>query len=302
MSFLPWSPVPWARFGALSRTAGVLLPLRKPPVLVVSLPRSGSSWVGKVLGQADNAVYLREPFTQSHLPTVPETGAVFPVDPFRPPGTYRRAAAAATRGVPAFRGGIVQTSPAWKLHRRPLKRLVVKEVNPLALPWLLERLQPRVLYLVRHPAAVALSFYRRGWTGPDFRAANPDGSRASTGEQDRFWIDHGAFQAKVAEFALTALARHSGVRVVTYESLCRDPGPAFRDLFRFAGLRWGPAAEAVLARTTAAEDEEADPYGVSRDSGAMAEAWRDGIPQQGLHQLKAAYLAADTALYPADAW
>jgi hypothetical protein len=40
----------------------------------------------------------------------------------------------------------------------------IKEVIPLILDYVLERYQPKVIFLARHPAAAALSSYVQGWT------------------------------------------------------------------------------------------------------------------------------------------
>src|SRR5437016_2265272 len=61
------SPVGWAQFGAASRLLGRAWPPAGPAVVVLSLPRSGSSWVGQTLGLAPEAAYLREPLDQLFL-------------------------------------------------------------------------------------------------------------------------------------------------------------------------------------------------------------------------------------------
>ena len=59
------APVPWARSKTLSQLLINFIRPRQPTVLVLSLPRSGSSWAGEALGCAIDALYLREPVTQS---------------------------------------------------------------------------------------------------------------------------------------------------------------------------------------------------------------------------------------------
>src|SRR5690606_25708881 len=109
------SPVPWAWFGPASLALARALPPLSPPVLVLSLPRSGSSWVGETLGQAANALYLREPLTQTR--TADESGGqtVFPIDPAAPPRVYGRMAARSFAALPAFKPLIVQNPGQWSL-------------------------------------------------------------------------------------------------------------------------------------------------------------------------------------------
>ena len=49
-----------------SRLLGRLFPFRKPAILLLSYPRSGSSWAGKVLGLSPDVAYLREPINQGY--------------------------------------------------------------------------------------------------------------------------------------------------------------------------------------------------------------------------------------------
>jgi hypothetical protein len=59
-------PQLWAKAGGLSRWAARCWPLQQPPVLIISLPRSGSSWVGSTVGSAAHAAFLREPLTRAY--------------------------------------------------------------------------------------------------------------------------------------------------------------------------------------------------------------------------------------------
>ena len=60
-------------------------PVRQPPVLLTSLPRSGSSWIGRILGSADEALYLREPLTQAYLKRIGHRGTPLRVGHVRRP-------------------------------------------------------------------------------------------------------------------------------------------------------------------------------------------------------------------------
>ena len=74
-------PVNWARWGPVSSFLARKFKTAAPPILVFSLPRSGSSWVGEILGSASNALYLREPMTQSNLALNKSQPAEIYIDP-----------------------------------------------------------------------------------------------------------------------------------------------------------------------------------------------------------------------------
>src|SRR4051794_38244039 len=85
------SRVPWVHRGTFSRLIASSWKPRRPAVLILSLPRSGSSWVGSLLGRAPDALYLREPVSQSD----PGINHLIVFDPSDHPeleGTFRRLA------------------------------------------------------------------------------------------------------------------------------------------------------------------------------------------------------------------
>jgi hypothetical protein len=302
------SPVPWANLPGLRGWLARQFPTAGPPVLVVSLPRSGSSWVGEELDLSPDALYLREPLTQAYLARVRGTVPVeFEVDPDHPPSAYRAAANAAFAGLPAFPAGVVRRPERWGLADRRTRRTVVKEVNPLALAWITRVHRPRVILLVRHPAAVAASYFRLGWSGRNLAGRFLPGRLAALGvdpeaHRHSFWSTHGMFQALALEGALAALDGDPDARVVHYEHLCAEPLATFRDLYAFAGLTWTGAVEAELTRASTEPGDRGDTYGTRRDSRAMAEAWRAEVTGDDLREIREAYLSRRPALYGPDAW
>src|SRR5205085_2708995 len=95
------------------------------PVLVLSLPRSGSSWVGNVLGCAPDAIYLREPVTQSD-PSFYMKGTVFRIDRGVKP-TYERLADRAFAGDAEFPDKVRIYENQWEPGAAEGRRVVVKE-------------------------------------------------------------------------------------------------------------------------------------------------------------------------------
>lgn len=211
--------------------------MRRRPVLVLSLPRSGSSWVGAVLATARGTEHRNEVMTQRLLR---DDG-----DAFRhvEPGAVDAAVAAAA--ADAF--------------RRSWRRPVVKEVLPLLGSWLAARHDPVLVDLRRHPVAIAASHERLGW-----RAAPRERDRVP-GEPGRrlreVWDDLGPWGRKVAYVA--AVRRHvaatwgAGAVRVRYEDLRSDPRGRFDRLRTDVGL--GPVRLDVGDRGPAA-----GPYALTR--------------------------------------
>jgi Sulfotransferase family len=174
-------------------------------VLVVGVPRSGTSWVGEVLASTPGATYLSEPDNHGYRPFALRAklrlpGRFYPAPrPDDEPPDYLRLWRAALgferRGVgerprthAAMR--LLRTSSAGDPHRLLAKRelpiavrlavalavperpagpgdvLVVKSVHaPLALEWIAARFPVEVLVVLRRPLSVLSSWLELGWVG-----------------------------------------------------------------------------------------------------------------------------------------
>lgn len=255
---------------------------RRPAVLVVSLPRSGSSWAGEALGCAIDALYLREPVTQSDR-TFYDLGTVFPLDRPEVAARYRALADRAFAGWPEFGANIVRFPDQWTLKQRRSRRVVIKEVNPLACGWYIQQYQPRIVYLIRHPAAVALSWQQNGWLGGD--AAS--------------WAANGELQGRALQTARAALANYAAHRIVVYEELCVEPLERFRALFQFAGLTWDTQAQRFIAERVQ-QDEPGNTWNTSRNSWNMIHKWRKRAVPANVEALRATYRQFDLPWYRED--
>jgi hypothetical protein len=273
----------WADAGVLSQLLARHWPLHGPPVLILSLPRSGSSWVGDTLGNADNAAYLREPLTQSYL-AGGWRESVFDFPAGHPPLAYRQAAERAFAGLPRFDGlpGVMLNPQQWSLVSRRRRRLVIKEVNPYLCAWLGAAYRPRVILLLRHPAAIALSYRRQGWWSD------------KPGHWQ--WAGHGFGAALHA--VRQSLKSMLEVRVVKYETLCAEPLEQFDDLFKFAGLQWDARLEALVRQRTSTSDDPNE-WGLNKISSVHINRWRDEITPDELADLRTGYHDYDLPWYQA---
>lgn len=278
-----WARVPPVRDFVLANTR-----LADEPVVVISLPRSGSSWVGEILGNAGQALYLHEPLTQSYHRTGTEPTLVLPE---QAAPWYGPAAERAFAGLPLFNPWIVRIPEQWRPSVRNGRTPVIKEVNPLLCDWLTSTYRPRVIVLLRHPAAVALSYQRMGWFDlEEFQAGRPEEST---------WIRHGRRQGQVLADAIAALERNAArYTVVRYEDVCLRPEPAFRDMFAFAGLDWTPSIEGLIRQKTSGGNRQAV-FDTARNSRSMADAWRSEIGRRRLDEVLLGYEEATPVPYAA---
>lgn len=267
------------------------MPTRHPPVLVLGMPRSGTTWVGRILGDAPDALYFNEPLSEVHV-AEQRRATFFEVDPDNPPPSYVWPARFAGAGVPAFGARTVAAvGPLARLG----KRVVFKEVNPLAIEWFTRTLSPTLIYLVGHPAAVAVSLDERGWGWDGIYA-----QRFLEATRPQLPVVPANFWGRIGAIQGIALARATTVTaLVTYEDLCRDPQPWFLDLFELCGLTWTHAVAASLVASTSGSTVRGaeDPLGTTRNTVEMANAWRERITPQQLADVRAGWDATNPSRY-----
>ncbi|HZD26705.1 MAG TPA: hypothetical protein VE631_10625, partial [Alphaproteobacteria bacterium] len=117
--FAAWPAVAWAQLWPIGEALAALAPPRRPPLLLVSLPRGGSSWAGRILGGSDASLYLHEPLTQSYLAALGGRGASeFEYAACRDRRAYDRIAALMFSGVPRFHESVVLYPEQWRLAGR----------------------------------------------------------------------------------------------------------------------------------------------------------------------------------------
>ena len=296
------SPVWWANFGPLSDRLATRFPMQQPPILLVAFPRSGSSWLGRLLGYASNVCYLREPITQARRRWHSDVQhAVTDAGFEQAPPYYRRYADRAFAGCPAFSYATVRDPSDWALRHRHKRRVLIKEVNPFAVGWMRTRYAPTVIHLVRHPVAVALSMHRRGWTSQTLREYVHPGRLADSPLNpstvpSSFWGHIGAVQG-LAHRAVKQACPEDAYTAVHYETLCADPVATVRRLCEQVGLRWDDAMPAAIQSHSADSDGDAsDPYSTTRQSTARATAWKAASPER-IDAVRTGYMATEPSVY-----
>lgn len=250
-------------------------------ILILSLPRSGSSWVGETIGKAESVAYLREPVTQSLLKrrynyTSPkqQINTVFEIEDRKEEKLFSYL----VHGIPRFRPGIITEPCQWTIEARTKSSLVVKEVNPLAFKHELERLKPRIVFLVRHPAAVASSFLKLGWfDGKD-------------------WYGFGKRQANILKQTLQMLENYGDFLVVEYEDVTIDPITEFNKICHYCNISFDGYIQKHISSSTSVSTHD-DPYNTSRDSKIMKDIWKKRLKEEDVEALMEGFRSENTRFY-----
>lgn len=250
------------------------------PLLVTGLPRSGTSWVGKMLQASGEVVYVNEPLNPGHPPghspgvldaTVTHRFQYICDDDdaqWRP--AFERTVAlryGVGRELRANRGAydlarMAKYATAFTAGRLKGRRALVDDpFAVLSTRWFAERLGTDTVLLVRDPVSLLGSWKKLGWTTHfhelleqpllvrDHLGPYVERMRATVGSPD--WLARVALLWEATYASVAPLAEAlPRVHLVRYEDLAGDPVPAFRDLYARVGLTWSPEAEAAVSAAT----------------------------------------------------
>ncbi|MEW9529027.1 sulfotransferase domain-containing protein [Microbispora sp. NPDC049125] len=251
-----------------------------PPVLVTGLPRSGTSWAGRMLAAGGRLVYVNEPLNPQRPPgrspgvldasvthrfqyICPDDETPW-LEAFSATVALRYGWLAELRGNrrPGDLARMAKYGTAFGVGRVTGRRALLDD--PFALlsaAWFAGRLGCRVIVLVRDPVSFVASWRRLGWTvdfgellsQPLLLRDHPcvEGLSPVAGSEDRV-LKAAALWKVARQVTGDVAARTPGVRVVRYEDLCAAPLDGFRDLYAWCDLPWTErAARRVAAACTA---------------------------------------------------
>jgi hypothetical protein len=168
--------------------------------------------------------------------------------------------------------------------------VIVKSVrSELAMDWIVERFQPRVLLVERHPLNILASWIELEYVrDPKEAAAFAVHARQrwdiAPPDVDEPRLVHQAFEYGVLACALQdAAARHDDWTIVAHEQLCTDPVAEFRALAAALDLGWNESATAYLTES----DREGTGYQTNRRATEQPDRWRERLDDQQLAMIRA---------------
>jgi hypothetical protein len=303
----------------------------RPPILVTGMPRSGTTWVGRILTADRQVGYINEPFNLESSP-----GTIrLPVDHWY---TYVAAENEERFLTPLlhllnFEYGLVRelrrcrsrmdlhhTLKTWlgfvrSRGRRPL----VKEPHAVfSADWFLHRLRSEVVVTVRHPAAVVSSWKRLEWNF-DFsnllqqptlmrdllEPLRPEMEDALSPRKDL--VDHVALLWRVIYSVVQEYGQRSPhVHVVRHEDLSRDPLREYAKLYEALGLLFTSRAAAAVALSSATDNPKetsiASPHETRIDSMANLENWKKRLTAEEISRVRGATETISGAYYSEGEW
>ena len=256
-----------------------------PSILLLSYPRSGSSWAGEILATSKQLAYLREPVTQPYLKLFGGEQAVFRAeDNHKDISIYKTLADDAFGGIPSVHRGIVDNKRDFlPFSNSAPKKLLIKEVNPAAASFYCKHYKPFLLVLLRHPAAVALSFHERGWLT---RHAELLDGESELDEWGRFGQLYGTFLAD----AVDVVNHYQNSKIIKYEALVNDPKQQYLDIFADCGVGAPEDFDSVIEQYCYSKVDLSSGYQTERNSKLTAEKWKHKLSSEQINSLRKGFL------------
>ena len=228
------------------------------PIFIIGHGRSGTTWVGSTFQLAPGVLYYREPCN----PKIAEEGNYSHWFRYVPPDGsdpyFENCLDRAFKGLITYgRGWLKQP------YRRflPGYRVVIKGVAPLMLlEWIYKRYQPEVLFVLRHPCAVALSEMNK--KTPIERAINEILKQPELVENhlkpytalmekaEKPFEIYGALWGARNRVIADLIPKYPEWKTVFYEDLIKNPPGCFHELFDHFNLKWTVKVQKYINQST----------------------------------------------------
>lgn len=282
------------------------LQIGKKPILVIGNPRSGTSWIGSMLGCAPEALYYQEPCN----PKANGTNDMTIVDRYVRKDMRDLQLSGllddAFSGLPSLR-----MFWAEKRLRRlwPGYRIVVKEVvTVISIDWIYNLYKPLLLIVIRHPCDVILSDLDQG--------SHSGETLEILLKQEMLVDDHispylpiinkanSIFEKMSVIWAIrhrilaNFLAEHSDANIIYYEDLCTNPLVRFQTLFNSLSLKWNKNVEQYIVDHTT--KHVPGTYTVSRVTAEQPFKWKKHLTGSQVQTVRSFIRPFELPFYAAD--
>ena len=306
--------------------------LKKQPVLVTGSHRSGSTWVGRILGVSNNLAYLQEPFNPNNQ------------SPYIPPQLFRHwytEISSANQdqyiefvsGLLGYRTYVIKnfiSHPSYTYAKYCLSTLLESMGNKLygkrplikdpfalmSIDWLLKTYPMKIIGVYRHPAAFVSSVLIKGWDFDFGNFVNQPGLLEGELQEYKEDIEQAndsedkLLRAAILWKCLNGVLLNAekkypdNVFTVKHEDISTEPLYYFETVFSFIGEPMTVRIKEEILRTTqGAYDTHSTPSkNVTRDSRKNIFVWKDRLTNQQISKIKSITNSLSCKLYSEDTW
>lgn len=290
--------------------------MSKQPILVTGAHRSGSTWVGNMIGKSEEVCYMLEPFNfhygpgicnapfEYHFPYVTAANEARYIEPIQQTLAFRY----------HFWRELLSVRSKFQLRRcfrdaAAFRRAKMKEQRPLfkdpiaffSAEWLAERFGFRVVVLIRHPAAFASSIKRLDWSHPfedflkqptlmngflkPYRAQIEDFAANPRDQVDQAILLWNMIYGTVLRYR----EDHRDWIFLSHEDISMDPVTHFRELFEALDLAFTPEVETHIRSHTDGSNPAESPEGATilkMDSKTNIYNWKKRLSAEEIERIE----------------
>ena len=278
------------------------------PILILGHGRSGTTWIGDTLAQAENTLLYHEP-CNPYLPTGSPLSKLW-FTYIRPNDEH---AYFEERLNSAYHGLIDMHSSIWfrdkqKLFTRlnPKHRTIIKEVaSVMNIEWLALNYPSDLLFVLRHPCSVALSEYERNIDGKrslQYLLENKNLSNLLN-EEEKKLINKA--KEPFEYFGLIWSIRNKPFSIrhkmnkeiahIQYEKLASNPIQEFEKIFTLFNLKWTQNIETYILENTTSETKGY--YKTTKNAQEHIDRWKTTLSNEQVDQVKQFTLPFNLGFY-----
>lgn len=307
--------------------------MNQKPILITGVHRSGSTWVGEMVGKSDEVCYIFEPFNKNFGPGIcRETfdtwypyvteenrekyhGCISETLAFRF-HPWKELRAIKTKAQVRL---WVQNFTRFRNARKNRPRALFKD--PIAFfsaEWLAREFGFQVVVLIRHPAAFASSLKRLKWDFPfndllkqpllmegPLSPFRTEIEKAALSPPDI--VDQAALLWKVIYSRVPHYQKQYPHWIfIRHEDISRDPTGRFESLFRSLGLTFTPAVREHILAHSAGSNPKDTPEGkatfLKRNSKENIYSWKKRLTHREIERVRECVREAAAPFYRDSEW
>jgi hypothetical protein len=302
------------------------------PILITGSHRSGTTWVGTVIGKSEDVCYIPEPFNKLTGPGICNIGFdywfpyvteenekdyLIPIEQtlqfkyhlFQELKSVRK-----KRQLPDLLQNSIRFQRAKRKKQRPLFK------DPIAVfsaDWLSRRFDFQIIVMIRHPAAFVSSIKRLNWKFPfvdflrqplllngplkEYRSEITNYARSPRDIIDQASLLWKVIYSRVYDYR----KNHPDWIFVRHEDISLQPKESFEFLYRRLGLRWTEQTERTMWSYSSSRYPAESPQGKTRlklDSPKSILNWKKRLTPQEIERIKMEVSSVAARYYSESEW
>lgn len=305
---------------------------RERPILVTGSHRSGTTWVGTVIGKSNRVCYIREPFNKFYgpgvcnirfdyyFPYVTEENEDAYIQPISQALDFKYHLWEEIQNIRTKDQVMKCLHDFLNFHVAKIRKKRPLFKDPIAFfsaDWLARRFNFQVIVLIRHPAAFVSSVKRLGWNHPfedflkqpllmngplkEFESEIESFARFPRDIVDQAVLLWKLIYSRVPEYQ----QEHRDWIYVRHEDISQHPLDQFKKLFERLRLPWADKIERQIKGYSGSRNPQESPQGRSTlklDSKRAILNWKNRLSHDEVDRIKSGVEGISSFFYTDSEW